>query len=84
MNVNLMGVQKLDFENDKGEKVQGLKLHISFKDPYVSGYKCDSKFISADACKNLGISDSSLSPLIGKPVVLETDLKGKIIGVAAG
>lgn len=84
MNVNLMGVQKLDFDNDKGEKIQGLKLHIAFKDPYVSGLKCDSKFISEAACKNLGISESSLTPLIGKPVVLETDLKGKVVGVSAG
>lgn len=84
MNVNLMGVQNLDFENDKGEKIQGIKLHIAYKDQYVSGLKCDSKFLSSEACKNLGISEKFLSPLIGKPVVLETDLKGKVIGVTAG
>lgn len=84
MNVQLMGVQNLDFENDKGEKILGIKLHIAYKDQYVSGFKCDSKFVSGEACKNLGISESSLTPLIGKPVVLETDLKGKVVGVSAG
>lgn len=81
MNVNLMGVQKLDFENDKGEKIQGLKLHIAYKDQYVSGLKCDSKFLSAESCENLGLSEQSLTKLVGKSVALETDLKGKIIGV---
>lgn len=84
MNVQLMGIQKLDFPNDKGEQIQGIKLHIAYKDQYVSGFKCDSKFISSEACKNLGISEASLDPLVGKLVVLETDLKGKVIGVAAG
>ncbi len=79
--VNLVGVQTLDFETKEGNTVQGLKLHLTYQDDNVMGYKADSKFISKEACKNLGITADSLSKHIGKMVDLETNISGKIVAV---
>ena len=79
--VRLIGLQNLDFETRDGNTIQGLKLHINYPDENVMGLIADSKFISREACKNLGITVDTLSPLIGKDVELETNIKGKVTGV---
>lgn len=79
--VNFIGLQNLDFETRDGNQIQGLKLHITFPDENVMGLMADSKFISRDACKNLGLSVDSLSPMIGKEIEIETNIKGKVTGV---
>lgn len=79
--VNFVGLQELDFESRDGKQIQGFKLHINYLDENVMGLKADSKFVSREACKNLGLTVESLSPLIGKDVELETNLKGSITGV---
>lgn len=81
--VHFLGLQNLDFETRDGKQIQGLKLHISYPDENVMGVKADSKFVSREACKNLGLSVDYLSPLIGKDIELETNLNGGIIGVSA-
>lgn len=79
--VKFVGLQNLDFETRDGNQIQGLKLHITFPDENVMGLMADSKFISREACKNLGLSVESLSPMIGQDVEIETNIKGKVTGV---
>lgn len=79
--VKFVGLQNLDFETRDGKQIQGLKLHINFPDENVMGLMADSKFISRQACTNLGITVEGLTPLIGKDVELETNLKGQVTGV---
>lgn len=79
--VNFVGLQYLDFETRDGKQIQGLKLHIIYPDENVMGLKADSKFVSRESCKNLGFTVDNLSPLIGKEVEIETNLKGSITGV---
>lgn len=80
--VNFVGLQDIDFEDRRtGNQIQGLKLHIIYPDENVMGLKADAKFVSREACKNLGFTVDSLSPLIGKEVEIETNLKGSITGV---
>lgn len=79
--VNLCGVQPLDFTTREGEKLNGIKLHLSYQDENVMGYAVDTKFISAQACKNLHIDLDYLEPLIGQVVEFETNLKGKVTGI---
>lgn len=81
--VNFIGLQNLDFETRDGNQIQGLKLHITFPDENVMGLMADSKFISREACKNLGLSVDSLTPMIGKEIEIETNIKGKVTGVRA-
>lgn len=79
--VNLLGVQNIDFENNQGDTVKGIKLHVTYKDENVAGEKCDSKFISAAACKNLGIVFDDLLAFVGSEVDIEQNLNGKVVGI---
>ncbi len=79
--VKFVGLQVLDFETRDGKSIQGLKLHINYPDENVMGMKADSKFVSREACKNLGFTVNSLSPMIGKDVDIETNINGSITGV---
>ena len=81
--VNLCGLQPLDFETKEGNIIKGLKLHITYQDENVMGYCCDTKFLSDEACRNLGLSLDTLSPLIGEVVEIETNIKGKITGIVS-
>lgn len=80
--VNFVGLQDMDFDDRKtGEHISGIKLFFNYLDENVMGFKADSKFVNREACKNLGFTVDNLSPLIGKVVELETNLKGKVTGV---
>lgn len=81
--VNLCGVQPMDFTTNEGDQIKGLKLHVSYQDENVMGFACEAKFLSAQACKNLGITVDSLEPMIGEVVEIETNIKGKITAIKA-
>lgn len=80
--VNLCGVQQIDFENDQGQKIKGIKLHVSYPDDNVTGNACAAKFISQKLCERLGVSVESLEPLIGQVIQLDTDFKGKVTDIS--
>lgn len=79
--VNLIGVQPVEFTDNNGKEISGLKLHISYQDDSTYGYVADSKFVTTDACKKLSISEDDLVPLIGQVVDLELNPKGKLVGI---
>lgn len=79
--VKFVGLQDLDFVGREGDTIQGLKLYLTFQDENVMGLRAESKFINRQSCANFGFTVDSLSPLIGKDVELETNLKGHITGV---
>ncbi|MBQ4165717.1 MAG: hypothetical protein IJD85_05280 [Oscillospiraceae bacterium] len=80
--VDFIGVQDIDFYNDRGEHIDGISLFVTYKDPNVYGIKADKKFVSRDQCKNIGFTVDYLLPFVGKEVELETNLKGKVIGIS--
>lgn len=41
----LHGIQKVDFVNDQGERIQGTKLFLSYRDEKVVGQKTDKLFL---------------------------------------
>lgn len=79
--VTLVGVQPLDFDTDDGSNIKGLNLHVNYPDDSVFGKKSDKKFISHVTCRNLGIVCDDLLPHLDEEVELETNLKGKVIGI---
>lgn len=81
MKVSLLGVQDLDFKTREGDIIQGIKLHICFIDPNVSGRKVDTKFISRSALANLQLDASSFTAAVGKEIDLQTDFNGKVYAV---
>lgn len=79
--VFLEGIQKLDFDTKEGNHINGYNLHVAYPDENVIGRMTDKKFISAEAFKNLGFSLDEISALVQSDVELETNIKGKVVGI---
>lgn len=47
MQAILHGIQKVDFINDQGERIQGTKLFLGYRDEKVVGQKTDKLFLKA-------------------------------------
>lgn len=75
------GIQRLDFDTKDGKHIDGYNLHIAYPDENVIGRRTDTKFVSIEAWNNLGFSLEKLTPLVQHDVELETNIKGKVIGV---
>lgn len=80
--VNLVGIHDMDFPTKEGGRIDGIALQVTYSDPNVYGLKAESKFISRDLCNNIGFNAEYLLPFIGKTVELETNLKGKVVGIS--
>lgn len=80
--VNLVGIHDMDFPTKDGGRIDGIALQVTYSDPNVYGLKAESKFISRDLCNNIGFTEEYLLPFIGKTVELETNLKGKVVGIS--
>lgn len=48
MKAILLGYSKIDFVSDKGDRVEGSNLYISFNEENVTGQKCDRVFVKKD------------------------------------
>lgn len=81
-NATLLGVQELDFETKEGNTIKGIKLHISYNDPFVYGAKADTKFLSDSLCRNIGLTASELKELVGGEIELEMNPDGKLVGIS--
>lgn len=79
--VTLVGLQPLDFDTEDGSRIKGINLYLNYPDENVYGKKADKKFISHVTCSNLGIDCESLLDHIDQEIELETNLKGKVIGI---
>ena len=81
MKVNLIGLRALDFENDKGDQVQGIKLFIAYPDDNVYGNCTESRFIMADRFDKLGLKLKDLIDKIDEVIDIEINPKNKIVGI---
>lgn len=81
MKVNLLGVQVLDFSTKDGD-IKGVKLHVSYSDSNVDGYKVESKFISDAAMRQLHMSSTDLISVLGSEIDIQTNFSGKITGIS--
>lgn len=79
--VHLVGVQPLDFPNNKGEQIKGINLHINCEDDDVYGQRADTKFLSDILCKNKGITIDTLLPYLDSDIEIDVNLKGKVTGI---
>lgn len=74
MAVKVVGKQNVDFKNDKGEKIEGVKLHLVGDDPHVTGKAVFTQFFKSGT--------SLYSQAVQLPneseVVLVYDRKGKV------
>ena len=47
MQVKLLGYSKVDFTSDRGDRIEGSNLYISFNENHVVGQKCDRVYVKA-------------------------------------
>lgn len=81
MKVNLVGLHVLDFEDDNGKPVQGVKINIAFPDEGVYGNSVETRFINKNVFDSFGISVDDLIGKIGEVIDVEINPKNKIVGI---
>ena len=81
--VFLVGIQDMNFPTRDGKGViDGIALQCNYPDLNVIGLRADSKFISREICNAVGFTVASLTPFVQHNVELETNLKGKFVGIS--
>lgn len=75
MRVQLLGVQRIEFNNANGEKISGNNFFISFKDENVNGEKTEKLFIKEgiEIPKDLKLNDT---------IEVTFNMKGKVESVS--
>lgn len=72
MKVIIVGYKVVDYVNDQGRRIQGIRIYYTVSDKYVIGLRVGEKYIS----------DSSVLPDIGEEYMLFFDEKGRLISFA--
>ena len=81
--VFLVGIQDMNFPTRDGKDViDGISLYCNYSDRNVIGLRSDKKFISREICNSVGFTKESLAPYVQHTVDLETNLKGKVVGIS--
>jgi hypothetical protein len=78
MKVNLVGYNKLDFDTDAGDKVQGTKIYYTYspKNEGFEGLKVGDKFVSKQLSQSI-----PFDILIGNEVNIDFDDRGRIVDI---
>ena len=76
MIVMLQGYARVDFVNEKGERVHGTNLFITYPDPNVSGLFAGKVFVQP----NIPIPDGTTP---GAELDMQFTPKGKLVSIAA-
>lgn len=74
MAVKIVGKQNVDFSNDKGERIQGIKLHILGSDRNVNGWAVFTEFINPSS----SAYNTALDLPLDSFVTLVYNRKGKV------
>ncbi len=81
MKVTLVGLRVLDFEDDAGKPIQGIKLNIAYPDEGVYGNAVESRFINQTVFDGFGIELEKVIKKIGEVIDIEYSPKNKIVGM---
>jgi hypothetical protein len=81
MKVTLVGLRVLDFEDDTGKPIQGIKLNIAYPDEGVYGNAVESRFINQTVFDGFGIELEKVIKKIGEVIDIEYSPKNKIVGM---
>lgn len=79
--VFLVGIHDMNFSSRDGGRIDGIALQCNYPDRDVIGLRADSKFISREICNAVGFTVDTLRPFVQHSVELETNLKGKVVGI---
>ena len=80
MKVKLLGYSSLDFKTNDGDEIKGTKVFIAFHDDNTKGLCCTDFFIGSTRQDVILIK---LDDFLGKDVIVEMNLKGKLACISA-
>lgn len=83
MKVTLVGFKSVNFKDNDGKKVEGVKIFYVHPDENVVGNACDGKFIQQNVYDSFKISYEQLNDLIDCVISLEFNQYGKVVGLVA-
>ena len=81
MKCNLVGFKTLDFTDNAGKEVKGIKLFLAYPDTDVTGNATEDVFIRQNLFDTFGLSLDDLSGLVDTVINIEYGRKGKILGL---
>ena len=76
MKVKLLGLQELDFATDRGDKIKGTNIWISYPEKDVTGETAVKCFLSPELLGSTKLS-------VGLNFNIEFNAKGKIAAISA-
>lgn len=84
MKMIIKGLERVDYTSKKTDRpVDGVRLHVERKDPNVVGVYVEQIFVATYALENMGcvLPADKYQSLIGKPVEIEYNRFGRVVGV---
>lgn len=81
MNCTLLGFKSVDFENNDGERIEGVKIFYAYPDDDTVGSVAESKFVKPAVFNNFSVTATALADSIGECLDFEFDGKGKLVGL---
>lgn len=84
MKCTLLGFKSVDFEDDNGNKISGVKIYYSYpdvSDDDLIGDMTDSKFINKKAFDSFPVTVKDLNDNLGCAFDIEFNPNKKVIGL---
>ena len=82
MKVTLVGFKSVDFKDDNGDRVKGIKLFIAYPDDNTVGLASDGKFIRDNVFAGFGITPQQLADSVDCIIDIEFGMKNKVVGIS--
>lgn len=73
MIVGLMGKKKVDFTNDKGEKIEGINMYYVGRSENVYGLACKKQFISSKHSLYKKVNEKEITHPLKADFIYEID-----------
>ncbi len=81
MKVTLVGFKSVDFKDNNGDRVHGIKIFVAYPDNDTVGYAADGKFIQQQVFNSWGITPEQLTDAVDQVIDLEFGMKNKLVGI---
>ena len=82
MKCTLLGFKSIDFTDNNGKRIDGVKLFVAYPDSGTEGQAAEGKFIDRSVFDSFGVSYKELSDAFGCAVDLEYGPRNKVVGLS--
>ena len=85
MKCTLVGFKSVNFTDDDGNRVEGIKIYYSYPDitdEKLDGEVTESKFINRKALESFGMSAKDLHGVLGCIIDLDFNPNKKVVGIS--